>query len=203
MVAVGGDDLVAVLVVREQPGGDRFLPAVEVEVAADLALPEAALARPPRRGGSRSSSGRDRAIASVSRAWVRLPLRDGAGRPGLPRSRPRRCGYGSVVLRRRLSPSALTLRCRHALASRASGGSRPWSRRGYRCIVPWGGTRSQAAAPPRSFAELYRTARTAPGVARTSRHGQHDSCRPARRHERIWANDPANALVPDGDRSRE
>ena len=40
------------------------------------------------------------------------------------------CGYGTVVRRRRLSPPALALRCRHALASRASGGSRPWSRRG-------------------------------------------------------------------------
>src|SRR5215207_4416118 len=41
------------------------------------------------------------------------------------------CGYGTVVWRRRLSPPALALRCRHALASRASGGSRPWSRRGF------------------------------------------------------------------------
>src|SRR4051812_42157078 len=40
-------------------------------------------------------------------------------------------GYGTVVWRRRLSPPALALRCRHALASRASGGSRPWSRRGF------------------------------------------------------------------------
>ena len=44
VVAVGGDDLVAFLEGVEKAGGDRFLPDVEVEVAADLALPETALA---------------------------------------------------------------------------------------------------------------------------------------------------------------
>src|SRR5215216_4049301 len=43
MVPVGGDDLVRLLVKREKPGGNRFLPAIEVKVATDLSLPEAAL----------------------------------------------------------------------------------------------------------------------------------------------------------------
>ena len=43
VVPVGGDDLVSLLVKREEPGGDRFLPAIEMEVTTDLPLPEAAL----------------------------------------------------------------------------------------------------------------------------------------------------------------
>ncbi len=45
VVAVGGDDLVALFEGLEEARGDGLLPDVDVEVAPDLALPEAPLAR--------------------------------------------------------------------------------------------------------------------------------------------------------------
>ncbi len=45
VVAVGSDDLVALLVGLQKAGGDGFLTDVDVEIASDLALPETPLAR--------------------------------------------------------------------------------------------------------------------------------------------------------------
>jgi hypothetical protein len=45
VVAIGGDDLVALTVRGEESNRGRFLPNVDVEVAAELALTEAALTR--------------------------------------------------------------------------------------------------------------------------------------------------------------
>ena len=106
-------------------------------------------ARPPRRGGSCSSSGRDRASSRYRGPGVR-PRSAMGKRVLVPSALALRCGcgYGTVVWRRRLSPPALALRCRHALASRASGGSRPWSRRGFDArAMGWHAVSGGRAAP--------------------------------------------------------
>ena len=83
VVAVGGDDAVTFAVLVEEAGGDRFLAAVEVEVAADLAGAEAALGRRPRTGGSRPSCGRSRGG------------RQRQSRARRPRSLPPPCAFDS------------------------------------------------------------------------------------------------------------
>src|SRR5215207_10138450 len=108
------------------------------------------------------------------------PFRDGEARPGPF------CVFACVVAVAATGPSSgddgFLLRLWPFVVAMRSPLAPPADRARGRVadsmLVPWGGTRYQAAAPPRSFAELYRTARAALGAARTPQHGQHDSCRP-------------------------
>src|SRR5215211_2302481 len=135
-----------------------------MEVAADLPLPETTL-----RGVLEEADRVHLPVEIERRLGIEVlgfsPVpRRGRSTWSLLRLRSCGCGYGTVVWRRRLSPPALALRCRHALASRASGGSRPWSRRGFDArAMEWHAVSGGRAAP--SFAELYRTAFVAPVAA--------------------------------------
>src|SRR5215216_5120022 len=108
MVPVGGDDLVCILVKREKPGRDRFLPAIEMEIPADLPLPETAL-----RGVLEEADRVHLSVEIEGRLGIDVlgfgsVVRRGRTSWALLRlgSWSCSCGYGTVVPRRRLSPAA-------------------------------------------------------------------------------------------------
>src|SRR5215204_1378680 len=119
-----------------------------MKITTDLSLPETAL-----RGILEEADRVHLPIEIERRLGIEVlgfgsVARRGRASWSLLRLRSCSCGYGTVVWRRRLSPPALALRCRHALASRASGGSRPWSRRGFDArAVGWHAVSGGRAAP--------------------------------------------------------
>src|SRR5918998_5030565 len=100
-------------------------------------------------------------MVPVSRAWGSAPFREAEARPGpfcvscsaLAATGPSSDDDGFLL---RLWPFVVAMRLPLAPPANCARG-----RVAESTVVPWGGTRFRAAAPPRSFAELYRTARAA------------------------------------------
>ena len=161
-----------------ETGGDGFLPAIEMEIPADLPLPEAALR------GILEEADRVHLSVEIER---RLGIQ-GLGFGPVPRwgaswplLRPWRVLVFAVAATGPSSDDGFLLRLWPFVVAMRSPLAPPADRARGRVaesmLVPWGGTRYQAAAPPRSFAELYRTASVVPVAAR--HHGRESRTRAA------------------------